>query len=165
MLSVKRHGHGGTPLRVVTRPFPLLRTGVLVCQERHHVTDKAGRAYHDRQSILGIVCRTLPQNLMFIYSGDGPDDSVAAPWQRTETKKGVPNQSIMATRSLTYANFRRVARCYVRGVPWAERPGLRSIFDRYNAWSRVMRKNLVTLAVGATVAIGAFASPTTADAR
>jgi hypothetical protein len=70
---------------------------------------------------------------MFIYSGDGPDDSVAAPWRRTETKKGVPNQSIMATRSLTYANFRRVARCYVRGVPWAERPGLRSIFDRYNA--------------------------------
>jgi hypothetical protein len=51
------------------------------------------------------------------------------------------------------------------GVPWAERLGLRSIFDRYNAWRRVMRKNLVTLAVGATVAIGAFASPTTADAR
>jgi hypothetical protein len=74
----------------VTRPFRLLRTGVLVCQGRHPVTDKAGRAAPSRQSILEIVLLNAAAKLMFTFNGDGPGDSVAAPWQRTETKKGVP---------------------------------------------------------------------------
>src|SRR3984893_10819040 len=41
----------------------------------------------------------------------------------------------------------------------------RSIFVETRNGGRVMRKTLVTLAVGATVAIGAVASPTAADAR
>src|SRR3982074_487274 len=53
---------------------------------------------------------------------------------------------------------------------WAERPepgrmsGARFLSKRRSG-GRVMTKTLATLAVGATVAIGAVASPTAADAR
>jgi hypothetical protein len=49
----------------------------------------------------------------------------------------------------------------------AERPEARQnpMFAEMKKWSHVMKKTLVTLALGATVAIGAIASPTPADAR
>jgi hypothetical protein len=61
----------------------------------------------------------------------------------------------MASLSLTYANFRRVPRYYVRGVLWAERLDRARFLIGTKKWSRVMRKTLI--AVGATVAIGAVA--------
>ena len=68
---------------------------------------------------------------------------------------------------MTNANAGRVAGRYIQ-----DRCGL-SVRNLVNAgrsietkkWSRVMKKTLVTLAVGATVAIGAVTSPTPAEAR
>jgi hypothetical protein len=58
----------------------------------------------------------------------------------------------------------------LRARLWAERPGLRRMpggrfSSKRKSGGRVMRKFLVTLAVGATVAIGVVANPTPADAR
>ena len=74
------------------------------------------------------------------------------------------------TRLLTNANARRVPNRYIQGRLRAERPKPHRMSDvrflsRRRNGARVMRKTLVTLAAGATVVIGAVASPTTADAR
>jgi hypothetical protein len=99
------------------------------------------------------------------FDGDATDE----PFGELQSKNENVNYSVTPSSLLTDANARRVPRCYVgqamgRASGTSSNAG-RSIFIETKEGSRVMRKTLVTLAIGATIAIGAGASPTPADAR